>query len=191
MKQNSRGDAPYFTLPDECRAVAEALFPPAGGAASAAAPGDFADALGAGGEYRRLLGAGRGTDEMRKFLGHFQNNLDLLIQKTWVEKTDEARKERLQDRVPPFVELIVAGDFRRATAEFGLILEELAYLLFGSESSGDGFAEYVFRIDTGMGLFWWYGSRLRSKGGELADGVADDERLWALLLVGICYLTNF
>jgi len=180
-----------FDLPGECRKVAEALFPsnspsPARDPEAAA---DFAKALGIGAEYRRLMKVGRGTDEMRKFLGHFQNNLDLLIQKTWVEKVDEARKEKLQDEVPPFVALILAGDFRRAIVEFGAILDGLAYLLFGTQSAGDDFTEYTFRIDIEMGLFWWYGSRLRGPGTDGDSG--DDEFLWALLLIGICYLTNF
>ena len=190
MKQYSKDTG--FVLPDECREVAETLFPsgdPPRTRDSAAAAG-FAKALGIDVEYQRLLKVNRDTDEMRKFLGHFQNNLDLLIQKTWVEKTDESRKEKLPDKVPPFMSLIMRGDFRRALEEFGVILDELAYLLFGSQSDDDDFTAYTFRIDIEMGLFWWYGSRLR---GLKADaGVADgDESLWALLLVGICYLTNF
>jgi len=185
--------AANFSLPDECRAVAEALFPP-GGASPGRSPsaiGDFAAALGIEGEHRRLVKAERNTEEMRKFLGHFQNNLDLLIQKTWVEKTEESFKEKLQDKVPPFVGLIVKGDFRLATEEFGVILNELAYLLFGSQSRRDDFAEYTFRIDIEMGLFWWYGANLGGIKPDATGSSVDDESLWALLLIGICYLTNF
>jgi len=154
-----------------------------------AAVADFAKALGIVNEYKRLLKVEKDTEEMRKFLGHFQNNLDLLIQKTWVEKVDESRKEKLQDKVPTFVTLIVKADFRQAIEEFGSILEELAYLLFGNQSTSDDFTEYTFRIDIEMGLFWWYGSQL---GGLKVGNVAvNDEFLWALLLIGICYLTNF
>jgi len=193
MKQYSRGasPAPNFAIPDECRKAAETLFPSGdhSPARDQAAVTDFARVLGIGAEYRRLTKVDRDTEEMRKFLGHFQNNLDLLIQKTWVEKTDEARKEKLQDRVPAFMDLIMRGDFRRAIEEFGEILDGLAYLLFGKRSADDDFAEYTFRIDIEMGLFWWYGSRLRDQ--EATDDPGDDEYLWALLLVGICYLTNF
>jgi len=190
MKQNPSGISPAldFVLPDECRKVAETLFPPDGTppAKNLEAVADFAGALGIGAEHRRLLQLDRDTEEMRKFLGHFQNNLDLLIQKTWVEKIDEARKEKLQDKLSPFMGLIAKGDFSKAIEEFGAILEELAYLLFGSQSTGADFTEYTFRIDIEMGLFWWYGARL----GGLKTGVGD-EFLWALLLIGICYLTNF
>jgi len=191
MKQYSKDTS--FVLPDECRKVAETLFP-FGDAhpqtRDLAAAANFAKALGIDVEYQRLLKINRDTEEMRKFLGHFQNNLDLLIQKTWVEKTDESRKERLLDKVPPFMALIMQGDFRQALEEFGAILEELAYLLFGEQSEGDDFSEYTFRIDIEMGLFWWYGSQL---GGLKVDAgtATDDEFLWALLLIGICYLTNF
>ncbi|MDR2134681.1 MAG: hypothetical protein LBP27_06195 [Treponema sp.] len=150
----------------------------------------FADALGIGSEYRRLLKLNKTDREMNIFLGHFQNNLDLLIQKTWVEKADEARKERLQDEVPDFVAGIEQGNFRGALEEFGAILEELAYLFFGVQSTKDDFTEYTFRIDTQMGLFWWYGGRLGNlKTCKCAD--TDENILWAILLIGICYLTNF
>ena len=190
MKQYSKDTS--FVLPDECRKVAEALFPlgdPPQVRDLAAAAG-FAKALGINAEYQRLLKVNRDTDEMRKFLGHFQNNLDLLIQKTWVEKTDESRKEKLLDKVPPFMALIMQGDFRRALEEFGVVLDELAYLLFGSQSEDDDFTAYTFRIDIEMGLFWWYGSQLCRLKAD-ADAAEGDEFLWALLLVGICYLTNF
>jgi hypothetical protein len=164
----------------------------------------FAEALGIGAEYQRLLAANQvGSREMHEYLCHFQNNLDLLVQKTWVEKADEARKEKLQDRIPGFVAGIKQGNFQRALEEFGAILEELAYLFFGAQSAKGDFTEYTFRIDTQMGLFWWYGGRLGSlhricgniRPPDAKDGAGPGEdvqkNLWAVLLIGICYLTNF
>ncbi|MCL1836021.1 MAG: hypothetical protein FWG46_00575 [Treponema sp.] len=184
----------------EYRAIAEALFPQGDISSGSASRGNgpdygitagFAEALGIGADYRRLLDDTKNNARMKEFLGHFQNNLDLLIQKTWVEKADEERKERLQDDVPPFMTFIMEENFPRALDAFGAILEELAYLFFGSQSTRDDFTEYTLRIDTQMGLFWWYGSQLGKlkKTGEDMD--ADDEFLWAVLLIGICYLTNF
>jgi hypothetical protein len=194
-----------LSIPSEYREIAENLFP-LGGFSKGKGPDPeaaaaFADILGIGADYRRLLGVNQTGKEMNAFLCHFQNNLDLLIQKTWVEKADEIRKEKLQDRVPGFVEGIKQGNFQQALEEFGAILEELAYLLFGTQSGKDDFTEYTFRIDTQMGLFWWYGGRLgflrhggvgkhRNPAGDSEQGV-ESRALWAVLLIGICYLTNF
>jgi hypothetical protein len=181
-----------LAIPGEYRKIAESLFPlngfNAGLGPSLQAAGDFAEALGIGAEYQRILALQKDDEQMRIFLEHFQNNLDLLIQKTWVEKADESRKEKLQDEVPGFMTIIQRGNFQDALEEFGAILEELAWLFFGAQSAKDDFTEYTFRIDTQMGLFWWYGARL----GCLKNlETPDIETLRAVLLIGICYLTNF
>jgi len=180
---------------DEYRPIAEALFP-SGGFSPEHGPdlktiADFAIALGTGPEYQRLLILKKDDEKMREFLGHFQNNLDLLIQKTWVEKADETRKEKLQDQVPPLMALIELGNFRRALDEFGKILDELAYLFFGTDSTQEDFTEYTFRIDPQIGLFWWYGSQLGNLKETDKNNALNDESLWAVLLIGLCYLTNF
>ena len=183
-------------IPEEYRKLAETLFPVEGfstkkGLGSKVAA-DFAAALGIGTEFKRLLNLNKSDNgEMEDFLENFQYNLDLLIQKTWVEKADEARKEKLKNQVPGFVAGIEKGNFRQAIEEFGAILDELAYLFFGIQSVREDFAEYTFRIDPQIGLFWWYGSQLGSRKEAVKDSSADDESLWAVLLIGICYLTNF
>jgi len=195
-------------IPKEYRKAAETLFPAEWFSSehkpNPTAAAGFAEALGIGIEYKRLLGVQKNTEQMQDFLGHFQNNLDLLIQKTWVEKADEARKEKLQDEIPPLMTLIVQENFQQALKEFGAILDELAYLFFGSQSSKDDFTEYTFRIDAQIGLFWWYGSQLGNLKGSASKEAASkeaassgkasalhNESLWAILLLGICYLTNF
>jgi hypothetical protein len=177
-------------IPEEYRKVAEELFPPEGFSKGRGPRLEnalaFADILGIGSDYRTLLDTQKSEADLRAFLGHFQNNLDLLIQKTWVEKADEARKEKLQDRVPGFIADVERGDYQRALKEFGAILEELAYLFFGVQSHKEDFTEYTMRIDMQMGLFWWYGGQLNC----LAK-LADTENFKAVLLLGLCYLTNF
>ncbi|GHU82905.1 hypothetical protein FACS189468_7600 [Spirochaetia bacterium] len=193
----------HKAIPEEYRNIAGRLFPPGNPAHSGgqgpdiAATADFADILGIGADYRKLLNTHRSDKEISQFLGHFQNNLDLLIQKTWVEKGDEIRKEKLQDRIPPFIAVIEAGDFEKALGDFGAILDELAYLFFGPQSNKEDFTEYTLRIDSQMGLFWWYGGQI---GGLRQDTPvregswvqsADKELLKAVLFIGLCYLTNF
>ncbi|MDR1972156.1 MAG: hypothetical protein LBQ46_09555 [Treponema sp.] len=184
------------SLPGEYRKIAEKLFPP-GGFSAGKGPGKaaakaFAGILGIEADYKRLLAVNKTGEEMRHFLAHFQNNLDLLIQKTWIEKADEDRKAKLETRVPPFIREIEAGDFQKALRDFGVILEELAYLLFGAQSTREDFTEYALRIDIQMGLFWWYGGQLGCLAPSNQAGKAvDNDMLWAVLLLGICYLTNF
>jgi hypothetical protein len=174
------------------RIVAETLFPPEnaeihGGPELAAVEG-FADILGIGMEFKRLMRAGENgnTAEFNRYLAHFQNNLALLISKTWVEKSDDMRKDQLQRRLPVLIRFIETGDYGSALIEFGVILDELAFLFFGSQSQKEDFTEYTLRIDTQMGLFWWYGSQIRNRNLKV-----DDNILRALLLIGICYLTSF
>jgi len=179
------------TLPEEYRAIAGDLFPPGGKGSSVEAARAFAVVLGIDEEYNEVWNTHKSGQAPREFLDRFQNNLDLLIQKTWVEKVDEIRKEKLQDRVPPLIALIEKEDYSGALEEFGAILEELAYLFFGVQSQKDDFTEYALRIDTQMGLFWWYGGQI--SGARKAPWIknADKDVLLALLFLGICYLTNF
>ncbi|MDR0312181.1 MAG: hypothetical protein LBI14_01140 [Treponema sp.] len=174
-------------IPEEYRIIAEGLFPvngyPEGKGPSFEKIKKFAGILGLGNEYK--------TPDSGALMLSFQNNLDLLIQKTWVEKAEEGRKENLQDRLPVFIAGIEQENYSNALEEFGAILDELAWLFFGAQSRKDDFTEYTFRIDTQMGLFWWYGNQLCNP--QTLDWIkrTDKEILKAILFLGICYLTNF
>jgi hypothetical protein len=193
---NASRPSSNFSLPADCRKAAERLFPQ-GGFFRDQKPDiksavEFAKVLGIGVDYQRVLALEKNSAEMKVFLEHFQNNLDLLIQKTWVEKSDEKRKDSLQDKISPFMNSIDQGSFPAAIEKFGAILEDLAYLLFGAQSEKDDFTEYTFRIDAQMGLFWWYGGKLASlKEMKDKNGELDNKILWTVLLLGLCYLTNF
>jgi hypothetical protein len=178
----------------EFRKAADRLFPKgeyhSGQKIEIKAASEFAKALGIG-EYQRLLALEKNSEEMRSFLEHFQNNLELLIQKTWVDKSEEKRKGRLQDDIPLLMDSLEKGDFRKAIEEFADILEELAYLFFGVQSEKEDFTEYTFRIDAQMGLFWWYSGKISLLNKLYEENNSDDKILWAILLLGLCYLTNF
>jgi hypothetical protein len=179
------------SLPGEYRKAAERLFFK-GQKPDIKAAGEFAKSLGIGVEYQRLLTLEKNSGELRTFLDHFQNNLDLLIKKTWVEKSDENRKGKLQDNIPLFMATIEQTDYKKAIDEFSGILDELAYLFFGTQSDNEDFAEYTFRIDAQMGLFWLYGSKLELINALNVQNIdRSDKILWAILLLGLCYLTNF
>ena len=177
-------------IPSEFRSVAEKLFPETDGVSNGAAAQNaarFAAILGVGEEYERcaLATVDRARADHR-LLAHFRNNVELLVQKTWVEKADEALKEKLLDRLPVFVNEMEVADYGRALKSFAHIADELAYLLFGSQSRKSDFIEYVSRIDSQMGLFWWYAGAVSS----LLD-VRDAERIRSILLIGVCFLAGF
>jgi len=185
-----------FSLPSEYRKAAEHLFLKDGFSKGQKpeikAACEFAKSLGIGVEYQRLLALEKTSGELRTFLDHFQNNLALLIKKTWVDKSDETRKGKLQDDIPLFMATIEQTDYIKAINEFSTILDELAYLFFGAQSESEDFAEYTFRIDVQMGLFWWYGSKLELLNDMKVQNIdKNDKALWAILLLGLCYLTNF
>ena len=183
-------------MPGDYRKAAERLFPKEGFVKGqkpdVKAAGEFAKALGIGVEYQRLLALDKSSGELRTFLDHFQNNLDLLIQKTWVDKTDETRKGKLQNDIPIFMTTIEQGNFVSAVDGFSSMLDGLAYLFFGAQSEKEDFTEYTFRIDAQMGLFWWYSGKLAVLNESINQGVdKNDKSVWAVLLLGLCYLTNF
>jgi len=153
---------------------------------------EFAKALGIGAEYQRVLALDRQSGELRAFLGQFQNNLELLIQKTWMDKSEEKRRRTLQDEIPLFMASLEKGDSSASVDIFAAILEELAYLFFGIQSEKNDFTEFTFRIDAQMGLFWWYSGRIALLNEYYGKNKNhDDNVIWAVLLLGICYLTNF
>ena len=182
-------------IPDEYRNIATGLFP-VEGYREGKMPKleqiqEFAAILGLGEDCKRFFAVLKSSGDLENLLHSFQNNLDLLIQKTWVEKAEEIRKENLLDRIPAFIRGIKEEKYPDVLEEFGVILEELAWLFFGVQSTKEDFTEYTLRIDTQMGLFWWYGHQLCSPAALEWIKRTDREILKAILFLGICFLTNF
>ncbi len=176
-------------IPHEYQEVARQLFPKKKAGAhtmfwSSQSAEEFSNILGSGADFCAVLHAEDPDRALKRLLGHFRNNVELLIHKTWVEKADEAHKERLLDRIPVFVDCVEKADYIRALAMFTVILEELAYLLFGSQVYKSDFLEYMFRIDPQIGLFWWYAAKLSTLKEE------EPERIKTILLIGICFLAS-
>ena len=182
-------------IPKEYRNIAMGLFPEQGYSKGTEPTINqilsFGRILGLGKDNKRFLSILESSSELEKLLHSFQNNLDLLIQKTWVDKTEESRKENLLDRLPAFISMIAKEKYSEALEEFGIILDELSWLFFGSQSQKDDFTEYTFRIDNEIGLFWWYGNQLCSDQAKEWIKRMNDNILKAILLLGIFYLTNF
>jgi len=174
-------------IPAEYRELADRLFPATGvgapGSTDFLAEQQFAKILGIESDFNEALSGFTNEGVLKRLLVHFQNNVELLIHKTWVEKADEAHKVKLLSRIPRFVETVALGEYEQALGMFINILQELAYLLFGAQSHKGDFIEYTFRIDSQIGLFWWYAGKLSQ-----LQGFQDRELLRVYLLIGICFL---
>lgn len=90
------------------------------------------------------------------FITSFHNNLNLLIEKTWVEKTDEARKSLVQYRLSKVYEQLQHGDYVNSYDELLTILYDAVFLMFGGDAREPEFLEYALRIDPQFGVFWWF-----------------------------------
>lgn len=153
----------------------------------------FADILGNPGEFTQYVkgGSGERLAHIDRLLKNFLQNSELLVHKTWVEKSDEKRKEKLLDEILAFEREFRDGHVVPAFRRFVALARSIAHLLFGAQSRADDFLLYCFRIDPKLGLFFWYV-------GELESGLRDDpaeraneELLTVEILVGMYVLSCF
>jgi len=125
-------------------------------------------------------------DESEKHLVQsFQKNLELLVQKTWVDKTDEALKEEMLFRINALCKNLSRHEYHTSLSEFLPVLHDVVYLLFGSLAKADSFLEYAVRIDPDFGFFWYYINSLP------AHKDWSEEKCREAVLLGICFLANF
>ena len=133
------------------------------------------------------FGSGKGFSKMKadaaeKLVASFKNNLTLLVQKTWVEKSDIALKDQLLYQLDVFL------SNKSWTDNYVLFLQlinQAVYLMFGQKPDTPDFAEYTLRIDPEFGIFWWYISNLPPK----ADWSEDKCRL--AMMLGMYFLANY
>ena len=120
-----------------------------------------------------------------KFLSSFHKNLNLLVQKTWIEKADETLKEQAVVHIDNFCDVFAQKKYNSCYSDFLSLLYDVVYLMFGIQTKKDGFLEYAMRIDPEFGIFWWYICSLP------ADVPENDEKTRLFLLLGMTFLTNY
>lgn len=122
------------------------------------------------------------SEDEHKLVQSFKNNLKLLIEKTWVEKSDIALKEQILFQLEKFCN---ESDWTKNFSEFLTILNEAVYLMFGQQTKSGDFGEYSLRIDPGFGIFWWYVKSLPST----AEWPV--EKCRNAVLLGMYFLANY
>lgn len=120
-----------------------------------------------------------------KLVSSFHNNLVLLIQKTWVEKSDIDLKAQVLYHLEEFTKFLNEKTYKDAYPLFFSIVDDVVYLMFGAQTKTKAFDEYAMRIDPDFGLFWWYVESLPRD-----NGWTDGKKRLAVLL-GMYYLANF
>ncbi|MBR6079075.1 MAG: hypothetical protein IKQ43_01030 [Treponema sp.] len=124
-------------------------------------------------------------DAEKKLISSFSNNLVLLIQKTWVEKSDEDLKARVLYNLQEFTNLLNKKSYTEAYPLFLETVDNVVYLMFGVQTKSKDFENYALRIDPEFGIFWWYIKSL------------PQTQTWAkgktrvALLLGMYFLANY
>ncbi|MGL4982011.1 MAG: hypothetical protein ACRC4W_04005 [Treponemataceae bacterium] len=147
----------------------------------------IADAFGHLDTFKKLVdnvSSNIDTGEAKQLLS-FYNNLNLLIQKTWVEKHDEALKEQLHVYLDIYKDEFEHHNYKASYDIFLKMLKNVVFLMFGSQSSHDDFLDYALRIDPSFGIFWWYFQKLP----ETHDWTTEKTRI--ILLLSMIFIANY
>ncbi|MDR1747877.1 MAG: hypothetical protein LBR47_02325 [Spirochaetaceae bacterium] len=121
----------------------------------------------------------------KKLIQSFKSNLELLVQKTWIEKVDESLKAQVLFRINGLCESMETGDYRKGYQEFLKVMYDVVYLLFGAQARKDDFPEYAIRIDPEFGVFWWYIISLPT------DPQWQENKYRIAVLLGMMFLANY
>ena len=145
----------------------------------------IAEQFGADSSFKSVLEASEVTAAERKLISSFNSNVNLLVQKTWVEKDDEALKEKVLYKLDGLCKEFENDNYGVSYVGLVQLLRDVVYLMFGTQTNSGEFLEYAFRIDPGFGIFWWYVESLPTER-PAAEAVAK-----AYLLLSMIFLSNY
>lgn len=150
----------------------------------------LADILGNVGEFQQYM-SGPGPERLARIdrlLRIFRENVELLVHKTWVEKSEEKPKDRLLGDLLAFERDFREGAICPAFKRFVALANSIASLLFGHQAKAEDFLAYCFRIDPKFGLFFWYVNELEK---QAREGACVDELVTVETLIGVYVLSCF
>ncbi|MCI1210021.1 MAG: hypothetical protein LKF96_11305 [Treponema sp.] len=120
-----------------------------------------------------------------KLITSFHKNLMLLIQKTWVESSDAELKEQVLFQLEEFCGGLRTKSWKESYLSFLEILDNVVYLMFGSQSKSNDFTEYAMRIDPEFGIFWLYCQNLPR------ESSWPDAKYRIAVFLGMYFLANY
>ncbi len=143
----------------------------------------IANALGVGSGFSKVSPP-EGEGEQR-LIASFHKNLVLLIQKTWVEKSDEELKAQVLYHLAEFTRLMNSKSYLESYPLFFSIVDDVVYLMFGAQTRAKDFEEYALRIDPEFGIFWWYVKSLPR------NAAWSEAKTRVTTLLGMYFLANY
>ncbi len=150
----------------------------------------LADIIGNPGEFQQYVSGAPAERLARidRLLRVFRDNVELLIHKTWVEKSEEKPKERLLLDLAAFERDFREGAVAPAFRRFVALAHAVAGLLFGHQSRDDDFLVYCFRIDPKFGLFFWYIGEMER---QVREGSPSPDLMTVEVLIGVYSISSF
>jgi len=145
---------------------------------------ELANIFGADADFSAMLKT-VGSDHEKKLLSSFHSNTQLLVQKTWIEKADETLKEKIFFQLKLVCDSLSEQKYCECYEEFIQCLENIVYLMFGSQAQKQDFTEYALRIDPEFGVFWWFLQTVANKNPKDAKNC----RLYQLVVM--TFLANY
>ncbi len=136
------------------------------------------------GAEKTLFSTGDPIDHS-KLIESFRKNLQLLIQKTWVEKSDIELKEKVLFELNQFHNVLMAHDWEKSYNLFLPLLDNVVYLMFGTQTKQEDFPEYAMRIDPDFGTFWLYIQTLNP------DSTPSKDKCRISVLLALYFLANY
>lgn len=127
----------------------------------------------------------KSSDLDSKLISSFQKNLSLLIQKTWVEKSDAELKENVLYKLNEYCETVSKDNWNNSYPSLLQIVGDVVYLMFGNQAKNADFEEYALRIDPEFGIFWVYTKNLPAEQNWSKDKVK------TAMLLGMYFLANY
>ncbi len=143
----------------------------------------IASAFNVGDSFKKIVDVSSDGEEKLNF--SFHKNLVLLIQKTWVEKSDEELKAQVLYHLDEFIAYLNKKSYKEAYPLFFSIVADVVYLMFCAQTKTKSFNEYALRIDPEFGVFWWYMKNLP----RTADW--SEFKMRAATLLGMYFLANY
>ncbi len=153
----------------------------------------LADALGNPGEFGVYLRGNAEERLIRSFhlMRVFRENMELLIDKTWVDHSEEKPKERLHEDLESLIADWRKNSVQSAFLRFVSIARSVPALLFGPTGRSPEFLEYAFRIDPKFGLFFLIVGELERQTRSESEPSDRAGLLHLEILIGAYVLSSF